>query len=168
MRRDEGTLLMENARIIFRNFAGKEGMYNREGDRNFSILLDDELAATMLSDGWNVKTLKPRENADPGEPVQHYLMTSVSFKGRPPKVVMITSKGRTDLTEDEIELLDWVDIEKIDLIVRPYEWRVGDKTGVKAYLKSMYVTIHEDELELKYGDVPEAEMLPTRSGRVDE
>jgi len=30
----ENTVLMEGVRIIFRNFAGKEGQYNREGDRD--------------------------------------------------------------------------------------------------------------------------------------
>lgn len=167
MNRNEGTILIEGARIIFRNFAGREGMYNREGDRNFCILLDEELAEQLIRDGWNVKTLRARENSDPAEPDQPYLMTSVSFKGRPPKIVMITSKGRTDLSEEEIELLDWVDIKNIDLIVRPYEWRVGDKGGIKAYLKSMYVTIDEDALEIKYADIQEAD-LPSRSGKVDE
>lgn len=163
----DGTLLMEDARIIFRNFAGKEGMYNREGDRNFCILLDDKLANEMSADGWNIKTLKARESSDPAEPDQPYIMVSVGYKGRPPKIVMITSKGRTDLGEDEIEVLDWVDIKNVDLIVRPYEWRVGDKTGIKAYLKSMFVTIDEDALEIKYADVQEAD-LPSRSGKVDE
>lgn len=167
MPQNDGTLLMENARIVLRNFAGKEGMYNREGDRNFCILLDDDVAEAMANDGWNVKFFKNRDTADPEEPRQPYLITSVSYKGRPPKIVMITSKGRTELTEDEIEILDWVDIDNVDLIVRPYEWRVGDKTGIKAYLKSLYVTINEDALELKYAHIDEAQ-LPSRSGRVDE
>jgi hypothetical protein len=35
--------------------------------------------------------------------------------------------------------------------VRPYAWDVNGKTGVKAYLKTLFVTIDEDALELKYG-----------------
>lgn len=161
----DGTLVMENARIIFRNFAGKEGQYNREGDRNFCVLLEAHVAEQMERDGWNVKALRARE---PGDPDQPYLQVSVSFKIRPPKIVMITSKGRTTLTEDECEVLDWVDIAIVDLIVRPYEWSVGGKSGVKAYLKSIFITIAEDELELKYADVPELDQLPARAGRVDE
>lgn len=164
----DGTILMENARIIFRNFAGKEGMYNREGDRNFCVLLDDdELIESLYKDGWNIKTLKAREEGDVEQP---YLQVSVGYKGRPPRIVMITSRGRTDLGEDEVELLDWADIQNVDLIIRPYNWVVREGTpqetsGVKAYLKSMFVTIAEDELELKYADV---EDVPARGGSSED
>jgi hypothetical protein len=148
---NDRNVVMEDMRIVFRNFAGKEGMYNREGDRNFSVLLDDQVATAMAKDGWNVKWLKAREE---GEAEQAYLQVSVNFKGRPPKVVMITSRGRTNLGEDDIELLDWADIRETDLIVRPYDWSVNGKSGIKAYLQSIFVTIEEDALELKYGDIP--------------
>jgi hypothetical protein len=151
---NDGSVTIENARIVFRNFAGKEGMYNREGDRNFAVLLDHETASAMSEDGWNIKALKAREEDDQEQP---YLQVSVNFKGRPPKCVMITSRGRTQLYEDEVELLDWADIKTCDLIVRPYEWAVNGKTGIKAYLKSIFVTIEEDELDLKYADVPDAD-----------
>jgi hypothetical protein len=154
MPRDDNTIVMEGVRIIFRNFAGREGQFNREGDRNFGVILDDEkLVKMLLDDGWNVKFLKPREEGDEEQP---YLPVSVNFKGRPPQCVMITSRGRTTLHEDEIELLDWADIRNVDLIVRPYEWAVSGKTGIKAYLKSIFVTIEEDALELKYADTPDA------------
>ena len=153
MARDNNTVLMEGVKIIFRNFAGKEGQYNREGDRNFAVLLDDDVANAMAEDGWNVKWLKPREDADEGETDQAYLQVSVNFKGRPPRIVMITSRGRTNLDESDVEMLDWVDIQNVDMIVRPYEWAVNDKTGIKAYLQSIYVTIEEDELERKYSDL---------------
>ena len=157
MAANDGNLLMENAQILFRNFAGKEGLYNAEGDRNFCVLLDDETAQSMINDGWNVKELKPRDD----DPPQKYIQVSVKYRGRsgakvrPPRIVMITSKGRTDLTEDETELLDYVDIAKVDLIVRPFQWAVSGKTGTKAYLQSLYITIAEDALALKYQDVPE-------------
>lgn len=154
-KRGDGTLVMEDARIVFRNFAGAEGMYNREGDRNFCVLLEDDLAAEMAADGWNIKRLKPREGEEQGTA---YIQVSVGFKGRPPRMVMITSRGRVELGEDECVLLDWADIDKVDLIIRPYHWNVNGRTGVKAYLKSIFVIIHEDYLELKYADVPVAEL----------
>lgn len=163
-RRGDGTLIMEDARIVFRNFAGAEGMYNREGDRNFCVLLEDDLAEDMKRDGWNVKRLKPRDDAEQGTA---YIQVSVGFKGRPPRMVMISSKGRVDLCqpgadgrprEEEAVLLDWADINKVDLIIRPYHWNVNGNTGVKAYLKSIFVVINEDYLELKYADVPRVEL----------
>ncbi len=153
MAQSDNTVLMEGVRIIFRNFSGKEGQYNREGDRNFAVLLADDVANKMAEDDWNIKWLKPREDAEEDEMPQAYLQVSVNFKGRPPRIVMITSRGRTNLDESTIEMLDWADILNVDLIVRPYEWSVQGKTGVKAYLQSIYVTIEEDELEKKYAEM---------------
>jgi hypothetical protein len=150
----ENTVLMEGVRIIFRNFSGKEGQYNREGDRNFGVIIPSgEVAEAMLADGWNVKYLKPREEDEEGEETP-WLSVSVNFeKGRPPKIMMVTDRGRTALDESTVEMLDWADIKNVDLIVRPYTWEVSGRTGVKAYLQSMYVTIEEDELERKYADM---------------
>lgn len=157
----DNNVTMEDVRIVFRNFAGREGQYNREGDRNFGVLLDEGPATLMANDGWNVKALKAREEGDAEQP---WLPVTISFKGRPPRIVLITSKGRTLLGENECELLDWVDIEMVDLIVRPYEWNVNGKSGIKAYLQAIYVTIREDALERKYSDL---DQLPSRSGKVE-
>lgn len=145
-------LTIEDARIIFRNFSGKEGTYNAAGNRNFNVLLDPEVAQAMIEDGWNVKFLKPREE---GEDPQARIEVTVSYKARPPRVGLISSRGRALLNEQLIEILDYADIEKVDVIISPYSWTVGEKTGVKAYLKTIFVTIREDELERKYADVPE-------------
>lgn len=162
MPRNDNKIIIEGARIIFRNFAGKEGQYNREGDRNFAVLLEQDLAEQLERDGWNVKYLRARDEGDEEQP---YLQVSVNFKGRPPRVVMITSRGRNNLSEDEVEVLDWVEMQNVDLIINPYEWAVNGKSGIKAYLESIYVTIEEDYLERKYADL---DQLPARSGKVDE
>lgn len=100
---DAKTFMVEDATIIFRNFSGKEGQYNREGDRNFAVILDPQLAEEMVADGWNVRQLDPREE---GEPPTPYIQVSVSFKNRPPRVVLLTSTGRTSLDESSVEVLD--------------------------------------------------------------
>jgi hypothetical protein len=144
---DAKTFMVEDARIIFRNFAGKEGQYNREGDRNFAVVLTPEIAEQMLTDGWNVRQLEPREEGDEPTP---YIQIAVSFKNRPPRVVMLTSTTRTQLDEEAVDVLDWADIQTADLIARGYDWSVNGKTGTKAYLQSLFVTIEEDALERKY------------------
>lgn len=144
---DAKTFMVEDAQIIFRNFAGKEGQYNREGDRNFAVILDEDVAKQMLADGWNVKYLAAREEGEEDTP---YIQVTVNFNNRPPRVVMITSTSRTNLTDDSVEVLDWADIRMADLIARAYEWNVNGKTGIKAYLQSLFVTIEEDALERKY------------------
>lgn len=137
----------EGATIIFRNFAGRETQYNREGDRNFCVLLDEATAQKMAEDGWNIKALRSREPDDPDQP---YLQVAVGYKYRPPRIVLVSSKGRTTIGEDMVELLDWVDIKYVDLTVRPYEWAVGGKGGIKAYVKTLYVILQEDPLDKKY------------------
>ena len=146
------TFMVEDARLIFRNFSGKEGQYNRAGDRNFCVILDPDTAEKMAADGWNIRTLEAREEGDADTP---YIQVAVNFKNRPPRVVMITSTARTNLDEDSVEVLDWADIRVADLIARAYTWEVNGKTGIKAYLQSLFVTIEEDELERKYASLSE-------------
>lgn len=141
------TFMVEDAPIIFRNFAGKEGQYNREGDRNFAVVLPRDLAEGMEKDGWNVRYLAAREEGDEDTP---YISIAVNFKNRPPRVVLLTSTTRTQLDEGSVEVLDWADIQTADLIARGYDWIVNGKTGTKAYLQSLFVTIEEDLLERKY------------------
>ena len=154
MAETNATFMVEDAEIIFRNFEGKEGQYNRKGDRNFGVILDPEAAAQMEADGWNVKYLNPREEGDDPTP---WIQVSVKFDIRPPRVVTISSSGKTQLDEDSVEILDWAEMAKVDLIARAYNWEVNGKTGMKAYLKSMFVTLEEDELEKKYAYLDEVE-----------
>lgn len=144
---------IENARICFRNFSGKEGQFNAKGMRNFCVLLEDHLADMMRDDGWNVKYLKPR---DEGEVPQPYIQVTVSYRNVPPKIVMVSSKGKSVLSEETVDTLDWAEIDNVDLIFSPYRWEVNGKIGIKAYLKTMYVTIAEDEFESKYYSTPDS------------
>lgn len=143
----DGDITIENARIVFRNFEGREDTYNHAGDRNFAVLLDEPLAVQMHADGWNVKRLKPRDDEPLGTA---YISVAVSFKGRPPKLVLITKKNMTYLGESEAEMLDFVDIETADVVLSPYDWNVGGKSGRRAYATSVYIRIVEDYLEEKW------------------
>jgi hypothetical protein len=149
-------LLIDDAKIIFRNFAGREGLYNSEGDRNFSVVLEPKLAKKLLDAGWRVKQLKPREEGEEGD---YHLKVTVNYKkGRPPRCVMITSRGRTDLGADEVGLLDVADIKKVDLLLNGW-WSDMAGGGFSAFLKSAFVTISEDALELRYAGVGDSGVI---------
>lgn len=149
-------IMIENARIGFRNFSGKEARYNPAGVKNFCVFLELDLAKKLESDGWNVRWLKPRdEQEDP----QGYLQVAVNYNKYPPKVIMITSRGKTILDADSVGVLDWAEIKEVDLIIRPRNWikspgTRNEQACVKAYLKSMYVQIVEDDFEKKWSDTP--------------
>lgn len=154
---DRKQFTIENARIIFRNFGGEEKPFNAKGIRNFCVVIPDEETAEHLSQmGFNIKVREPKEEGD--EPFL-FLKVKVRFDTIPPKITMLTDNGhggkkRTILTEDMVSILDYSDIEYVDVIITGSDWRSADgKTGTSAYLKTMFVTIDEDDLERKYADV---------------
>lgn len=155
----KSNIVMENARLIFRNFEGREEKYNRKGDRNFGLIIEDsEVAQQLAEDGWNIKELTPKNNDDYDDTpeVIYWLPVTVRFDNVPPKVMLVTRRKKTRLNEENINTVDYANIAKVDLTVTPYDWEVNGKSGTKAYLQTMYVTINEDEFADKYADLEEA------------
>lgn len=148
-------LVVENARIAFRNFSGKESKFNRAGNRNFCVIFDKETGEDLSNQGWNMGILQARdENEDPA----YRLQVSVAFGKIPPKVYMVVGKKKTLLDEDTVGNLDFAEIENVDVVIRPYNWEVNGKTGVKAYVHTMYVEIRQDTFASKYNFVDDFDM----------
>ena len=145
-----GILMIDNARIIYRNFSGIGSKFNREGDKNFSVVIDDQkIADSLIQDGWNLKIKPPRDEDD--IPFMH-LPVKLKFNDRGPNVYLESGKNRIKLDEESISCLDNVDIVNVDLDIRPYDWEVNGKTGRTAYLQSMCVTQEVDRFARQYAE----------------
>ena len=143
-----GILQIDDARIIYRNFSGAPSKFNREGERNFSIVIpDEETANTLVEEGWNVKIRPPRDEGD--SPFMH-LPVKVKFNDRGPIVYLKTGNAVNKLDEESVDILDNIDIMSVDLDIRPYDWEVNGKTGRTAYLQSINVTQEIDRFADRY------------------
>lgn len=145
-------LILENARIgrgNFRNFAGEKTQYNTTGKRTFTVMLDEAEANQLLNDGWHIRFLEPRDEEDERLGL---LDVEVKYGAYPPKIVLISGNVKTLLGEEDLAMLDSAEFSNADLIVRPYNWEVNGKTGVKAYVKSLYLTLDDDDFGGKYRD----------------
>lgn len=145
-----GILQIDEARIIFRNFEGRGDRYNREGDRNFALIIpNQEMADELIAEGWNVKIKPPRED---GEEPFMYLSVKVKFNGRGPNVYLVSGNARNRLDEETIGMLDEIDIRYVNMDIRPYDWEMNGKEGRTAYLESMEAIQEIDRFAARYAE----------------
>lgn len=147
-------LEIENAKIRNKNFKGQERrdrntgkIVNNEGNRNFCVIIEDsEQALKMADDGWNIKIKTSDEGGDP----IYQLPVAVRFDNYPPRINMITENGPKPMDEDMIDVLDEADILQCDLVISPSQYDVNGRSGIKAYLRTMYVDFVEDSFAHKW------------------
>lgn len=141
---------IDDARIVFRNFAGRVSQYNREGERNFAVVIPNQDIAEKLSDaGYNVKIRPAKEEGD--NPFM-YLKVKVSYKGRPPRIYLQSGSSRNTLDEESIDCLDDIDISSVDMDLRPYEWHVNGNDGLTVYLQSLLVRQETDRFQERFAE----------------
>lgn len=153
-RNNPSDLMIEDAKIIFTNFAGSPTRYNREGGkREFSVALPLSLVEDLEKDGWNVKY---RKNAD-GEfdPERPYLGVKVSYKFRAPAIWLIAGGRKQLITEDTVGTLDNITIKTADVVIHPSVYDVRGQQGISAYVKELYVVMDDESASFasKYADL---------------
>lgn len=147
-------LMIEDAKILFTNFAGSPTRYNSEGGkREFSVALPLNLVEDLERDGWNVKF---RKNAD-GEfdPERPYLGVKVSYKFKAPAIWLITAGRKQLMTEDTVGTLDNITIKTADVVIHPSVYDVRGQQGISAYVKELYVVMDDESASFasKYADL---------------
>ena len=147
------TITIPNAKFIFRtNFKGLAGPYNNEGERNFNVILEGDALEQAYPYGMNVKTTKPKDGYEP----VNYIKVNIGYKFRAPIAMLINSRVKRNLNENNIGLLDDYEYDNVDIVLRPNRWRRPDgSSGVNAYLASIYATVAEDPFASKYYDIPD-------------
>lgn len=132
------SITFRDVQTIFRtNFRGEPSQYNKDGRKEFNVVVEtEELANQLIADGWNVKHTKVQEEGD--EPT-YYLPVTVAYENFPPEIYMIDelTKRRTLLDDATVGLLDTADITKINLEVSGYNWNVNGRSGIKAYVRRL-------------------------------
>lgn len=130
-----GVLQIDDARLTYRNFAGVGGPFNKEGERNFHLIIPTlEMAEALKAEGWNVKIKPARDEYE--EPFIT-LKVKVVFNDFGPNVYLRSGNAGNKLNEDSIGVLDRARFTKVDLDIRPYDWEMNGKTGRTAYLQSL-------------------------------
>ena len=140
-------LSIDDARILWPNFSGTKDQFKTDGKKGFNLLLDEEQAAQLKAQGWNVKDkLNKSTNG-----AYYILPVEVRFDKKPPNVVVISGKNRQILNESTIGCLDYAELSKVDMDITGHFWemRTGG-SGIKAYLKSMVAIAVPDRLADKY------------------
>lgn len=140
---------LEDVRILWPNFSGAPTQWVAGGGvRSFCVAISRQQAGELAQDGWNINTL---EGDDEQNDVP-YIRVAVSYKNRPPKVVLVSGDTMRILHEEDIDILDGLDFQTVDVVLSPYHWELNGRQGVKAYLKTLYVVEAADEFERKYAD----------------
>lgn len=139
-----GYLEINDARILWPNFAGRGDRFNKQGDRNFNLLIpDQEIADSLMNDtnefgkGWNVKIKPAREE---GEAPFMFMKVNVKFNNRGPNIYLVSGNKQTPLNEDTVGMLDEIDIISCDMDIRPYDGeRMNGQPFRTAYLSALRV-----------------------------
>lgn len=139
-------IFIEDARVIFRNFSGRENQFNRDGKRTFSVVLTPEQAQMYEQAGWRIKYLRPREPGDEPTPILNVQVRYHSDEPeRNPLVYTVSGRKKTLLNENTVGTIDYADLDKATLLISPYRYtdRATGERRVSAYLQEGVFELHD-------------------------
>ncbi len=160
-----GNLNVEHAGMIYKNFTGKPTRVNPAGGkRTFALVLTEDYADRLHSQGWNIKVKEVRDQVVEGEQTltvswNDYLnMYKGSFDHAliytecvvnenseyPPKIYKVSEfngdKTMALVPQDQWYRLDESELMNVDLVIHPYVHgrSIANPDAKKGYLKTMY------------------------------
>ena len=152
--RGNDIIQVDDGRIIWPNFAGRETAFNDKGKRNFNWKIEagSDLTDRLVNDGWNVKIKPPREEGE--EPFVH-LAVKVNFEGwNPPNIYLVSGNNTRKLDAETVGILDDIDIIKADFDIRAYDYETPRGSGRAAYLHAARIVQRVDRFAVQDDDVP--------------
>ena len=146
MSRKVDDIYITEGEIAYSNFSGRPTQFKPEGGvRTVTFVIPHDIA--MLEAKFTFRTRN-------GQP-------------RDPKIFIVRNDRLVHMTEETIDTLDRADILSVDADLGASHWEYGGRTGITAYINSMYVTIKDNPVDEKYRkmlDQMNDSFLPTDDG----
>lgn len=130
-------VLIEDTRFIFEtNFSGdpKRDKFGKD-DRNFNIILPDDIATQLIDEGFNVKCTKPNDEYD----AQYFVKVNVKFECKyPPRIYLVSGDNKPELlNESTVGIIDGAYVKKVNATLSKYYSIKNDKWSL--YVRVLYV-----------------------------
>ena len=137
--------------IAYSNFSGRPTQFNPNGGvRTVTFVIPPDIADSLIADGWHI-----REQIFDDGTSRFLLEAKITFKTRTgqirdPKIFIIRNDGVIHITEDTVSTLDRMEIVNAEAVIGPFYWDWGGKSGITAYVNSLYITVKENPIDEKY------------------
>lgn len=138
---DYGHLVVEHAAILWSNFGGnkREGLSSNSDKRTVNLVLSDDFADRLASEGWNVRERSSNREDEPSTKFTELVLNPESEY--PPKVWLLNDyngdKTRQLIkTDAELKKLDGFTYSDITIEINPYVHGRKNSAGttIKGYI----------------------------------
>lgn len=135
---NEQLIEINNAKILWKNFTGVSGFYDKEGGRNFCLVLPDDASVNFFEQNGYSVAIKS-SGVEVREFIR-YLKVKLKFNNGEPTIILESNNKTIRVDENLVSVLDFIKIKSIDMSIKPYHWELPNgEHGQIAYLNSMTV-----------------------------